>query len=192
MTAEHERQPLRFLEDNYKYFSDEIKSSISEAKKEIVNMREPVGKISSDILKRTDRDISLLIENKIHSFHQTIDHSLKSSQQGINSFVENELKTYGKTFVTLTQKGVSELGSELKNYTNEAKQKMANHMKYVNNELLQKLDATQKNRSTGKYGENINQDNLVTHLKSLLASIDLLQKQNKVHLEFSECLKSVE
>ena len=50
----------------------------------------------------------------MHSFNQTIDHSLKSFQQGINSFVENELKTYEKTLVTLTQKGVSELGSELK------------------------------------------------------------------------------
>ena len=66
---------------------------------------------------------------------------------------------------------------------------MANHMKHVNNESLQKLDATQKSiDQLGNMVENINQDNLVTHLKPLLTSIDLLKKQNKVHLEFSECL----
>lgn len=114
LTAEHEKQSLRFLKDKYKYFSDEIKSSISEAKKEIVNTRGPVGKISSDILKRADRDISLLIENKMPSFNQAIDPSLKSFQQRINSFVQNELKTYEETLITLTQKGMSEAGSELK------------------------------------------------------------------------------
>jgi hypothetical protein len=66
-------------------------------------------------------------------------------------------------------------------------------MKHVNNESLHKLGATQRSiDQLGNMVENINQDNLVTHLKPLLASIDLLQKQNKVHLEFSECLKSVE
>ncbi len=192
LTAENEKQSFRFLEDKHKRFSDEIKSSISEAQKEIINTREPVDKISGDILKRINEDISHLIENKMQSFNQAIDHSLETFQQGINSFVENELKTYEETLVTLTQKDIGELGNELKNYTNEATQEIANQMKHINNEPLQKLDATQKSiDQLGNTVENINLDKVVVHLKQLSTSIDLLQKQNKVHLEFTECIRSV-
>ncbi|SFM10262.1 hypothetical protein [Nitrosomonas communis] len=192
LTAENEKQSLRFLEEKYKYFSDEIKSSINKAQKEIINTREPIDKISDDILKRIDSDITHLLENKMQSFNQAIDHSLETFQQGINSFVEKELKTYEETWVTLTQKGISKLGSELKNYTNEAKQEIATQMKHINNEPLQKLDTAQKSidQLEDTVG-NINLDKVVAHLKQLLTSIDSLQKQNKVHLEFNECLRTV-
>lgn len=192
LTAENEKQSLRFLEDKHKHFSDEIKSSIIEAKKEIINTREPVDKISGDILKRIDEDISHLIENKMQSFNRVIDHSLETLQQGINSFVQNELKTYEETLVTLTQKGIGELGNELKNYTSETKQEIANQIKDMNNEPLQKLDATQKSiDQLGNTVGNINLDKVVIHIKQLSTSIDLLQKQNEVQFKYTECIRNV-
>ncbi|MDV6343692.1 hypothetical protein [Nitrosomonas sp. Is37] len=242
LAAENEKQSLRLLEDKHKHFSDEIKSSISDAKKEIINTREPIDKISGDILKQIDRNISHLIENKMQSFNQVsdeikssisdakkeiintrepvdkisddilkqnrnishlienkmqsfnqaIDHSLKTFQQGINSFVQNELEAHEKTLVTLTQKSIGELGNELKDYINETKQEITNQIQHANNEPLQKLDVTQ--RSIDQLGNtvgNINLDKVIAHIKQLSTSIDLLQKQNEVQFEYNECIRSV-
>ncbi|SDX90978.1 hypothetical protein [Nitrosomonas sp. Nm33] len=243
LTAENEKQSLRFLEDKHKHFSNEIKSSISDAKeeiintrepvdkisgdilkqidgginhlienkmqsfnqasdeiksiisdakKEIINTREPVDKISGDILKQIDGNISHLIENKMQSFNQAIDHSLETLQQGINSFVQNELEAHEKTLVTLTQKSIGELGNKLKDYTNETKQEITNQIKHANNEPLQKLDVTQKSiDQLGNTVGNINLDKVIAHIKQLSTSIDLLQKQNEVQFEYNECIRSV-
>lgn len=191
LIAENEKQSLRLHEDKQKLFSDEIKSSLSDTKQEIINTREPVDKIADDILKRIEGDINHLIENKMQSFSQAIDHSLGTFQQGINSFVQNELRTYEETLAALAQKGADELSHELKNFTHTTGLEFSNQLRHVNQESLQKLDETQKSIDhLGNAIENINPNKMITHIKRLSDSIELIQKQNEVRFRYHECMRS--
>ena len=188
LIAENEKQSLRLHEDKQKLFFDEIKSSLNEAKGEIINTREPVDKISDDIVKRIDGDISHLIGNKMQSLNQAFDHSLKTFQQEINSFVQNEFKTHEERLATLTQKSID----ELRNYTSKAGQELDNKIRDIDRESSHKLDETQKNINhlEGTI-ENIDLDKIVAHIKQLSGSIDLIQKQSDVQFEYNECIRTV-
>ncbi|SDY48716.1 hypothetical protein [Nitrosomonas sp. Nm58] len=188
LIAENEKQSLRLHEDKQKLFFDEIKSSLNEAKGEIINTREPVDKISDDILKRIDSDISHLIGNKMQSLNQAFDHSLKTFQQEINFFVQNEFKTYEERLATLTQRSID----ELRNYTSKAGQELDNKIRDIDRESSHKLDETQKSIDHLEGAvENINMDKIVAHIKQLSGSIDLIQKQSDVQFEYNECIRTV-
>lgn len=188
LIAENEKQSAHFHEDKQKLFSDEIKSSLNEAKREIIHTREPVDKISDDILKRMDKDINYLIENRMRSFSEAIDHSLQIFQQEINTFVQNEMKTYEEILANLIHKSTA----ELRNYTSEAKQEFSNQIRYVNEEPLQKLDETKESIDhLENTVQNINLDKVVAYIKQLSDSIDLIQKQNDIRFEYNECLRTV-
>jgi hypothetical protein len=188
LIAENEKQSLRLHEDKQKLFFDEIKSSLNEAKGEIINTREPVDKISDDIVKRIDGDISHLIGNKMQSLNQAFDHSLKTFQQEINFFVQNEFKTYEERLATLTQRSID----ELRNYTSKAGQELDNKIRDIDRESSHKLDETQKSIDHLEGAvENINMDKIVAHIKQLSGSIDLIQKQSDVQFEYNECIRTV-
>ena len=67
-------------------------SHLDQAKQEIINTREPVDKISADILQHIEDDVSRLIAEKM-PFNHAIDGSLGSFQENIQQFMQNELKT---------------------------------------------------------------------------------------------------
>lgn len=184
LVTENEKQSLRFQEDSQKLFADEIKSSLNEAKKEIIATREPVDKISEDILQRLDEDISVLIENKMQSFNYAIDRTLDTFQQGIHSYMQNEHKIHIETLSTLTQQSVDKLGNELTNYTTTAKQEIAEQIKHINQRSLKKLDQLEDTV------ENINLHKVGAQINQLSDSIALIQKQNDIRFEYNECIRS--
>ncbi len=188
LIAENEKQSSHLHEDRQKLLFDGIKSSLNEAKGEIINTREPVDKIADDIVKRIDSDISHLIGNKMQSLNQAFDHSLDIFQQEINSFVQNEFKAYEERLTTLTQRSID----ELRNYTSEAGQELDSKIRDIDRESLHKLDQTQKNIDHLEDTiESINLEKIVARIKRLSDSIDLIQKQSDVQFEYNECIRTV-
>lgn len=191
LLAENEKQSLRLHETLQKSLAEEIKSSLDEAKTEIINTREPVDKISDDIVKQINEDISYLIENKMQSFNQAIDHSLATFQQGVDAFVQNKLKTHEETLATLTERGIDDLRNELKNYTRKTHREFSNKIRQVNQESLHKIDETQARIDRlGNTMENINLDKISAQINRLSNSIELIEKQNDIRFAYHECMRS--
>lgn len=191
LVAENEKKSLRVQEEKQKLLTDEIKANLNETKREIIHTREPAKKIADDILKRVDGEISHLIENKMQAFNQGIDQSLGSFQQSIHAFVGNELNTYEGKLVSLTQKNIEELNNVLINHTSEARQEFTHQIMDVNKASLQKLAETQKNIDQLENTiEKINLEKVTAQIKQLSNSIDLIQKQNEVRFDYSECIRT--
>lgn len=187
LIAENEKASLNQIDDKQKSLADDIKSSLNETKIEIIDSRPPVEKISDDIVKRLDNDINQLVESKMQTFKQEIDQSLDSFQESINTFVQSELNNYQEKLAAITQQNVD----ELRNYSSKVNQVFANQVNKVNQESLQKMDATKESiDGIGTAIANINLKNVTQQVQKLSASLELTQKKNDILFEYNECLRS--
>ncbi|MEK6735749.1 MAG: hypothetical protein AABY47_04210 [Pseudomonadota bacterium] len=185
--AENEKNSLNEIDNKQKSLVDEIKSNLDETKTQIIDSRPPVEKISDDIVKRLDDDINRLVESKLQAFKQELDTSLDSFQQGINSFVQTELNSYGKKLSAITQQNVD----ELKNYSSKAEQAFAQQASKTNQESLKKLDDTKESiDGIGAAIENINMKEVIAQVKQLSNAVKLSQKKNDILFEYNECVRS--
>ncbi len=187
LMAENEKNTLNQMDDKQKLLANEIMSSLNETKNEIIESRPPIEKISETIVKRLDGDINQLVEKKMQAFKQEIDNSLDSFKDGINTFVQGELKNYQEKLAAITQQNVD----ELRNYSNKANQAFSDQVNRVNRESLQKIDATKASvDGIGVAVANIDLKNVTQQVKQLSASIELAQKKNDILFEYNECLRT--
>ena len=187
LMAENEKLSLNQIDNKQKSLADEIKSSLSDTKSEIIDSRTPVEVISGDIVNRLDAEINHLIEGKIQAFKQEIDVSLETFQQGINSFVQSELNNYEEKLAAITEQNVA----ALRNYSDNAKQAFAQQASKTNRESLQRLDDTkQQIDGIGVAIGKINLQDVIQQVQSLQTSVEQSQKKNDIMFEYDECMRS--
>ncbi len=186
LMAENDKLSLGQIDDKQKSYANDIKSSLSDTKTEIIDSRTPVEKISDNIVQRLDDDINHLIESKMQAFKQEIDSSLDSFQNGINSFVQTELTNYEEKLAAITELNIE----ELRGYSNKAQQAFAQQASRSNKESLQRLDDTQQSiDGIGVAIGNINLQDVVKQVKHLTASVDTSQKKQDILFEYNECMR---
>lgn len=191
LIAENEKRSRQFHQDQQAALTKAIQSHLDQAKQEIINTREPVDKISADILQHIEDDVSRLIAEKMQPFNHAIDGSLGSFQENIQQFMQNELKTYEEMLTSLTQKGIEELGNELKHHTYRAQRKFTQQIRQANEESVQKLNEAQRNiAQLNSTIEEINLETITAQIKLLSDSINTIQKQNDIRFEYHECIRS--
>ena len=187
LMAENDKLSLNQMDNRQQSLADEIKSSLSDTKTEIIDSRTPVDKISDNIVQRLDDDINHLIESKMQAFKQEIDSSLDSFQNGINSFVQTELTNYEEKLAAITELNIE----ELRGYSNKAQQAFAQQASRSNKESLQRLDDTQQSiDGIGVAIGNINLQDVVKQVKHLTASVNTSQKKQDILFEYNECMRS--
>ena len=187
LISENEKNALNQMESKQKMLADEIKSTLNEARTQIIESRPPLEKISDTIVKRLDDDVNQLVEKKMQVFKQEIDSSLDNFKNGINSFVQGELKNYEEKLAVITQQNVDELRS----YSGKAAQVFAEQVNKVNRESLQKMDATKASvDGIGVAVANIDLKNVTQQVKQLSASIEMAQKKSDLLFEYNECLRA--
>ena len=191
LIAENEKRSRQHHEDQQAALTKAIQLHLDQAKQEIISTREPVDKISADILQRIEDDVSRLIAEKMQPFSQAIEGSLDSFQENIQQFMQNELNTYEETLTSLTQKGIEELGNALKHHTYRAQRKFTQQIRQANEESAQKLNEAQRNiAQLNSTIEEINLEKIIEQIKQLSDSINIIQKQNDIRFEYHECIRS--
>ncbi|WP_292993948.1 hypothetical protein [Nitrosomonas sp.] len=187
LVAENEKDALNQVDGKQKVLADDIKSSLSAAKTEIIDSRPPIEKISDTIVKKLDDDVKQLVEKKMRAFKQEIDSSLDGFKEGINTFVQGELNNYQEKLAGITQQNVD----ELKNYSGKANQAFAEQAKKINQESMKKLDETKQSiDGIGVTISDINLKNIAQQVKQLSASLEIAQKKNDVLFEYNECMRT--
>ena len=187
LLGENEKKILTQQENNQQMVVDELKSLLSQLKQEIIDSREPVGKISDDILSRIDGTISQLIEGRIQHFNQTLNQSLGNFQNEINAFVQSELNTYQEKLAAITQHNTD----ELQTYTLTAKQTFLDQINITNQDSLQKLDETKNSIDQMKTAlGGINLDQVVNQVQQLSNLINIAQERNEALFEYNECVRT--
>jgi hypothetical protein len=188
LMAENDKLSLNQMDNRQQSLADEIKSSLSHTKTEIIDSRTPVEKISDNIVQRLDEDINYLIENKMQAFKLEIDNSLDTFQQGVNSFVQTELDNYEGKLTAVTELNIE----ELRNYSNKAQQAFAQQASRANKESLQRLDDTQQSiDGIGAAIGNINLEDVIQQVNHIANSVERSQKKNNLMFEYNECLRSI-
>jgi hypothetical protein len=183
LLAENEKNSLNYMDEKQQSLTDEIKSSITQTKAEIIESRPPVEKISDTIVKRLDSDMNKLVETKMQAFKQEIDHSLDSFKENINSFVQEELNNYQEKLAAITQQNVD----ELRNYSSKASHTFSQQANKANQESLKKIDAAKE--SIDEVGASITQT-VTQQIKQLSAAVALAQKKNDILFEYNECMRA--
>ncbi|UJP05973.1 MAG: hypothetical protein LZF61_03060 [Nitrosomonas sp.] len=186
LVAESEKNSLNQIDSKQKSLSEEIKSSLQATKTEIIESRPPVEKISDTIVRKLDDDIKVLVENKMQAFKQEIDQSLEGFKDGVNTFVQNELKGYQARLAGITQQNVE----ELRNYSNRANQAFTEQANKINQVSLKKLDDTKESiTGLGVASEN-NLKHIAQQVKQLTVSLELAQKKSDILFEYNECMRT--
>ncbi len=187
LMAENDKLALNKFDNKQQTLANEIKSSLSDTKTEIIDSRTPVEKISDTVVQRLDEEINHLIENKMQAFKQEIDSSLDNFQNGINSFVQTELTNYEEKLAAITELNIE----ELRGYSNKAQQAFAQQASRSNKESLQRLDDTKQSiDGIGVAIGNINLQDVVQQVKHLTASVNTSQKKQDILFEYNECMRS--
>ncbi|MDR4514273.1 hypothetical protein [Nitrosomonas sp.] len=187
LMAENEKQALGQIDDKQRLLADDIKTSVSTAKSEIIDSRAPVEKISSDVVKRLETDVNHLLEDKMNGFKQEIDKALDSFESDINTFIHAELETYKEALAEITQQNVE----ELRDYSSKASQSIAQHVKRINQESLQRLDDTKVSLDgIGAAISNIDLQAVINQIAQLSTKLETAQKKNDVLFDYNECMRS--
>lgn len=188
LMAENERQALVHMDDKQQSLADEIKTTVSTAKNEIINSRTPVEKISGDVVKKLESDVNHLLEAKMNAFKQEIDKTLDSFENDINSFIRAELDNYEEKLADITQQNVD----ALKDYSSKARNAIAYQFRKINEESIKRLDDT-KVRIDG-IGEAIGDTNLqavADQITQISNAVQTTQKKNDILFEYNECIRSI-
>ncbi len=186
LVAENEKNALEQIDDKQKLLADDLKSSLTDAKTEIIDSRPPVEKISDTIVEKLDGDVKVLVEKKMQTFKEEIDDSLEGFKEAINTFVQDELNNYQTKLADITQQNVD----ELRNYYNTANHAFAAQAKKINQESLLRLDATKEKIEGLSAASDTGLKNVVQQVKQLSASLDIAQKKNDILFEYNECMRT--
>src|SRR5690606_2805213 len=174
--SENEKYALSQIDDRQKLFADDIKTSVSTAKSEIIESRKPVPveKISGDVVKRLETEVNHLLENKMSAFKQEIDNTLDSFEKDINTFIQGELGNYEEKLAAITQQNVD----ELRKYSSQANQAIAQQVSKINQESLKKLDDTKTSiEGIGAAIGTIDLQAVLKQMERLSAKIEHAQKR---------------
>lgn len=186
LMAESEKDALNQLDGKQKILAEDIKSSLQATKAEIIESRPPVETISDSIVKKLDDDIKVLVEKKMQAFKQEIDDSLDGFKDGINTFVQGELKNYQSKLAGITQQNVD----ELRNFSSKANQAFADQVNKINQTSMKKLDDTKEKIDSLGSASETNLKNITQQVKQLSAALDLAQKKNDILFEYNECMRT--
>lgn len=186
LVAENEKNALEQIDDKQKLLANELKSSLTDAKTEIIDSRPPVEKISDTIVKKLDEDVKVLVEMKMQGFKEEIDGSLEGFKEAINTFVQDELNNYQTKLAAITQQNVD----ELRNYSTRANHAFAEQAKKINQESLLRLDATKEKIESLSAASDTGLKNVVKQVNQLSASLDTAQKKNDILFEYNECMRT--
>ncbi|SEN24771.1 hypothetical protein [Nitrosomonas marina] len=187
LMAENEKQAFGKIDDRQKLLADDIKTSVSSAKSEIIGSRAPVEKISGDVVKRLEIEVNHLLAEKMGSFKQEIDTVLDGFESDINTFIQTELNNYQEKLAGITQQNVE----ELRDYSNKASQSIARHVKRINQESLQKLDETKDSLDgIGAAISNIDLQSVISQIALLSSRLEAAQQKNDILFEYNECMRS--
>lgn len=186
LMAENEKDALNQLDGKQKVLIEDIKSSLQATKADIIESRPPVETISDTIVKKLDDDIKVLVEKKMQAFKQEIDDSLDGFKDGINTFVQTELKNYQSKLAGITQQNVD----ELRNFSSKANQAFADQVNKINQTSMKKLDDTKEKIDSLGSASETNLKNITQQVKQLSAALDLAQKKNDILFEYNECMRT--
>lgn len=187
LMAENEKQALDQIDDKQKVLADEIKTSVSTAKSEIIESRAPVEKISGDVVKRLETDVNHLLEERMSAFKLEVDKALDGFENDINSFIQTELDNYGEKLAAITQQNVD----ELRDYSSKASRSIAQQVNRINQESLQRLDDTKVSiDGIGAAINNIDLQVVVKQIKQLSGKVEKAQKKNDILFEYNECMRA--
>ncbi len=185
--AENEKQALGQIDDKQKLLADDIKTSVSTAKSEIIDSRMPVEKISGDVVKRLEMDVNHLLESKMNTFKQEIDSTLDSFEKDINTFIKSELGNYEEKLAAITQQNVD----ELRDYSSKASRSIAHQVNKINKESLQRLDDTKVSiDGIGAAISNIDLQTVIKEISVLSSKVENAQKKNEILFEYHECMRA--
>lgn len=190
LMAENEKQALAHIDDKQHSLADDIKTTVSIARNEIINSRTPVEEISANVAKQLESDVNQLLETKMSAFKQEIDNTLDSFENDIHSFIRAELDNYEEKLAAITQQNVD----ELKNYSSKARNAIAyqfNKIKKINKESMQRLDETQAR--IDDIDEAIGDTNLqavAEQITQISHAVQTTQKKNDILFEYNECIRS--
>ena len=188
LIAENEIQARRHQDDKYQSLSDDIKSTLSDIKEEIIDSRTPIQKITDEIQHGIDRDVTQLIEIKMKSFNEDIDHSLQNFQTGVSGFIQERLHEYDETLDLISQKNIDELRQQ----ADQTRITFANQINASNQRSISRLEDTKKSvDNVGAKLASVNLEDVVTNVNQLSISVEDIQKRNQILFNYNECLRTV-
>lgn len=188
LIAENEIQARRHQDDKYQSLADDIKSTLSDIKEEIIDSRTPIQKITDAIQHGIDRDVTHLIEIKMNAFNEDIDHSLQNFQKGVSTFIQDRLQEYDETLDLISQKNID----ELRQHADQTRITFANQVNKSNQRSIAKLEDTKKSvDNVGAKLARVDLENVVTNVNQLAISVEDIQKRNQILFNYNECLRTV-
>ncbi len=188
LIAENEAQARLYQDEKYQLLGDDIKSSLTVIKDEIIDSRTPVQKISDEIQHGIDRDVTHLIEIKMKAFNEDIDYSLQNFQKGISAFIEDRLQEYDETLDLISQKNID----ELRQHADQARITFAQQVNNSNQRSIARLEDTKKSvDNVGAKLARVNLEEVVANVNRLSISVDDIQKRNQILFTYNECLRTV-
>lgn len=188
LIAENEIQARRHQDDKYQSLADDIKSTLSDIKEEIIDSRTPIQQISDEIQHGIDRDVTQLIEIKMKAFNEEIDHSLQNFQKGVGTFIQDRLQIYDETLELISQKNID----ELRQHADQERITLANQINKSNQRSIKRLEDTKKSvDNVGAKLARVNLEDVVTNVNQLTISVEDIQRRNQILFTYNECLRSV-
>ena len=188
LIAENEIQARSHQDNKYQSLADDIKSTLSDIKEEIIDSRTPIQKITDEIQHGIDRDVSQLIEIKMSAFNEDIDHSLQNFQKGVSTFIQDRLQEYDETLDLISQKNVD----ELRQHAEETRITFANQVNESNQRSIAGLKDTQKSvDNVGAKLARVDLEDVVTNVNQLAISVEDIQRRNQILFTYNECLRTV-
>lgn len=187
LMSENEKQALGQIDNKQQLMADDIKTSVTTAKSEIIDSRAPVEKISGDVVKRLETEVNHLLANKMSSFKEEIDNTLNGFEKDINEFIQGELGNYEEKLAEITQQNVE----ELRNYSSQANRTIARQVDKINKESLKKLDATKVSiEGIGTAIGNIDLQSVINQIVQLSTKIESTQQRNDAQFDYLECMRT--
>ncbi len=188
LLAENETQARLHQDEKDQLLGDDIKSSLTVIKDEIIDSRTPVKKISDEIQHGIDQDVTQLIEIKMQAFNEDIDHSLQNFQKSISVFIQDRLQKYDETLDLISQKNIE----ELREYADQERITFVRQVNDSNKRSIAGLEDTKKSvDNVGMKLASANLEEVVTNVNQLSISVKDIQKGNQILFTYNECLRTV-
>ncbi|MCB1935274.1 MAG: hypothetical protein KDF59_04970 [Nitrosomonas sp.] len=187
LMSENEKLALGQMDNRQKVFAEDIKTSVTTAKSEIIDSRATAEAISGDVVKRLETEVNQLLEDRMNAFKQEIDNALGGFESDINGFIQAELVNYEEKLAAITQQNVE----ELRNYSSQANRAIARQVDKINQASLQKLDATNVSiEGIGTAINNIDLQAVINHITQLSTTMERTQKRNDAQFKYLECMRT--
>jgi len=187
LMSENEKLALGQIDNKQKVLADDIKTSVTTAKSEIIDSRAPVEAISGDVVKRLETEVNHMLEDRMNTFKQEIDNTLSGFEGDINGFIQAQLGDYEEKLAAITQQNVE----ELRNYSSQANQAIARQVDKINQTSLKKLDDTKVSiEGIGTAINNIDLQSVIRQITQLSTKIEKTQKRNDAQFDYLECMRT--